>query len=45
MINKNVDVEITNIDELKKLIALAQSQSNQLKETLDKIENFKIQVV
>ena len=36
--------QIDNLSELKKLTQLAESQLNQLKQTLELIEDFKIQV-
>lgn len=40
-----VETEFKNIDELKKLLQSAINQIEQLEDTLDKIANFKIQVV
>ncbi|MDT2715175.1 hypothetical protein P7E12_13395 [Enterococcus gallinarum] len=40
-----IPVEITNMEELKKLINRAGYQIDQLKDTLEKIEKFKAQAV
>lgn len=39
-----VKLSISNIEELKKLINQAEDQIDQLKTTLEKIDNFKIRV-
>ena len=39
-----VRFQIDNLSEFKKLTQLAESQLNQLKQTLELIEDFKIQV-
>ncbi|MGM0258244.1 hypothetical protein [Enterococcus sp. AZ102] len=39
-----VKLSISNIEELKKLINQAEDQIDQLKKTLEKIDNFKIRV-
>lgn len=38
------EIKIENIEELKKLIDKANEQVEQLKNTLEEIENFRIQV-
>lgn len=45
MNNLFLPVQIINLEELKKLINQADNQIDQLKDTLEKIENFKAQVV
>lgn len=45
MENLFLPVQIINLEELKKLINQADNQIDQLKDTLEKIENFKAQVV
>lgn len=45
MNNLFLPVQIINMEELKKLINQADNQIDQLKDTLEKIENFKAQVV
>lgn len=39
-----MNIEITNIDELKKLINMANSQVEQLEQTLTEISKFKTKV-
>ncbi|MDT2597111.1 hypothetical protein P7D52_13355 [Enterococcus dongliensis] len=39
-----IQIKVSNMDELQKLINQAQDQIDQLQETLRKIEQFKVQV-
>lgn len=41
----NFEIEITNLNELKKLLELAKNQNEQLTTTLKQIQDFKIRVV
>ena len=41
---KMIQIKVSNMDELQKLINQAQDQIDQLQETLRKIEQFKVQV-
>lgn len=45
MNNSFLQIELQNLDELKKLINEAEHQIDQLKGTLENIENFKARVV
>ena len=39
------ELEVANIDELKKLLELAACQSEQLKETCEKISNWEPEII